>query len=275
MMCAMSTTVDPSQEDRTRLRVSHGRLRTASKDLESLLVTEPIKGRWDAGSVPAEVLDAARGELGEAYARLAATHTEILGELAGGGELAARDDPAPQAGASPAVAVDQGSVEVLEKGRVLSFSFADLMLYHGPGSPGGVAHAFKVMERAFPLLAVDGPLERREIEVATAFGGPGARDGFEMVTRAVSGDRYLIDRGLGRPERGTALERFVFRVDYRARSVTLAIRDGFVTDEFIGLARKERSPEEEALLDRLKLEMAERVMSSPASEVYDATPSSV
>jgi hypothetical protein len=250
----MSTTADPSQEDRTRLRVSHGRLRTASKELESLIVTEPIKGRWDAGSVPVEVLDAARDELSEAYARLVACHTEILG--------------VGPAGAG----VDDRSVEVTEKGRVLSFSFADLMLYHGPGSPGGVAHAFKVMEQAFPLLADGGLLERREITVTTAFGGPGARDGFEIVTRAVSGERYVIDMDLARPDRGTALERFVFRVGYRDRSVILAIRDGFVTDEFIGLARKDRSPDEEALLDRLKLEMADRVMSSPAAAVYDATP---
>jgi hypothetical protein len=265
MMWRMATTVDPSRDARTRLRVSHGRLRTASKDLESLLVTEPIKGRWDAGEVPAEVLDAARGELGEAYVRLVATHTEILGAQAGE-EAGERD------GGGLAAAVDHARLEVLEKGRVLSFSFADLMLYHGPGSPGGVAHAFKVMERAFPLLAQGGPLERREVEVTTAFGGPGARDGFELVTRAVTGDRYAIDIELARPERGTALERFVFRVDYRGRSVTLAIRDGFVTDEFIGLARKDRNPEEEALLDRLKLEMADRVMSSPASAVYDAAP---
>jgi hypothetical protein len=252
MMWAMSATVDPSQEDQTRLRVSHGRLRTASKDLESLLVTEPIKGRWDAGAVPVEVLDAARGELGEAYARLTACHTEILGDAARPG---------------------RGSVEVLEKGQVLAFSFADLMLYHGPGSPGGVAHAFKIMERAFPMLAAPGErLERRDIVIATAFGGPGARDAFEMVTRAVTGDRFQIDMALARPERGKSLERFVFRVGYRGLSVTLAIRDGFVTDEFIGLARrKERTPEEEALLDRLKLEMADRVMSSIAADVYDAT----
>ncbi|HWH12322.1 MAG TPA: hypothetical protein VG165_14435 [Solirubrobacteraceae bacterium] len=256
----MSTTVDPSQEARTRLRVSHGRLRTASKDLESLLATEPIKGRWDAGAVPQEVLDAARHELGEAYARLTACHAELLGAASG------PDDGGP-------AAAPQGSIEVLEKGRVLSFTFADLLLYHGPGSPGGVAHAFKVMECAFPLLAGGaGQLERREIMVTTAFGGPGARDGFEMVTRAVTGDRYLIDLDLARPERGRALERFVFRVDYRTRSVTLAIREGFVTDEFIGLARKERSPEEDALLDRLKLEMADRVMSSPGNDVYEATP---
>jgi hypothetical protein len=261
MMSGMSTTADPSQEDRTRLRVSHGRLRTASKDLESLLATDPIKGRWDAGSVPPEVLEAARDELGDAYSRLIACHTEILG-------------PSTGPGAAGVAAGAAGSVEVLEKDQVLGFSFADLLLYHGPGSPGGVAHAFKVMERAFPLLAGGGrPLERREIMVTTAFGGPGARDGFEMVTRAVTGDRYLIDIELARPERGRALERFVFRVDYRDRSVTLAIREGFVTDEFIGLARKERSPEEDALLDRLKLEMADRVMSSPAADVYDAVPS--
>ena len=248
----MATDLDPSQEERTRLRVSHGRLRTASKDLEALLATEPVKGRWEAGTVPVEVLDAAREELGDAYTRLTAFHDEILGRVA-------------------APTVDRRSLEVLEKSRVLRFSFADLMLYHGPGSPGGVAHAYKVMERAFPLLADDGPLERREISVSTAFGGPGARDAFEMVTRAVTGDRFALDMTLARPERGTSLERFVFRVAYRASSVTLAIRDGFVTDEFIGLARKERSPEEEALLDRLKLEMADRVMSSPAVDVYDAT----
>ncbi len=41
---------------------------------------------------------------------------------------------------------------VLERGVPLGFSFEDLMSYHGPGSPGGVAHGFKVMERALPLL---------------------------------------------------------------------------------------------------------------------------
>ncbi len=163
------------------------------------------------------------------------------------------------------------ALEVLDRGRTLAFSFEDLMRYHGPGSPGGVAHAFKVMERAFGLLDVDGPLERREIAVATAFGGPGARDGFELVTRAVTGERYVLDPALERPERGTTLERFVFRVGYRERSVTLAVREGFVTDEFVTLARKERNAEEEARLDLLKQEMAGRVMASPAADVYDAT----
>ena len=162
-----------------------------------------------------------------------------------------------------------GGIEVVERGWPIAFSFDDMLRYHGGGSPGGVAHAFKVLERALPLLDPDGPCERREIVVETAFGGPGARDAFELVTRAVTGDRYRIDESLARPERGRTLERFVFRLSYRDRSVTLELREGFVTEEFIDLARTEgRSADQERRLDTLKQELAERVMARPADEVY-------
>ncbi|MBN1529406.1 MAG: hypothetical protein JW895_10125 [Thermoleophilaceae bacterium] len=165
------------------------------------------------------------------------------------------------------------TIAVAERGVVSAFSYEDMLRYHGPGSPGGVAHAFKVLERALPLLEPEGPCERREIVIETAFGGPGARDGFELVTRAVSDERLHVDPALARPERGRALERFVFRLRYRERHVTLVLRDGFVTDEFIDLARTaERTPAQERHLDRLKREMAERVLARPASEVYDAEP---
>ncbi len=31
------------------------------------------------------------------------------------------------------------NLEIVDRGRVLAFSFEDLMRYQGPGSPGGVA----------------------------------------------------------------------------------------------------------------------------------------
>ena len=69
------------------------------------------------------------------------------------------------------------------------------------------------------------------------------------------------------------MERFVFRLSYRGRAVTLAVREGIVPDEFIDLARTEhRTAEQEARLDALKLAMAERVvMSRSAEEVYSLT----
>lgn len=162
------------------------------------------------------------------------------------------------------------TLDVLDAGRSIGFTFEDLMRYHGPGSPGGVAQAFKIMQRGFAVLSPEGPPERREITLETAFGGPGARDAFELVTRAVTGDRFTLDASLARPERGRTRERFVFKLGYRGRKVTLLIREGYVTDEFLDLARKpDLSDEEKARLDQLKAEMAEHVMASAADEVYD------
>lgn len=171
---------------------------------------------------------------------------------------------------APAVTTTTTTIEVAESGTVLRFSYDDLLRYHGPGNPGGVAHAFKVLERALPLLAAGEPPERREIDIQTAFRGPGGRDGFELVTRAVTDQRYTVYHDLARPERGPTLERYVFRLGYRGETVTMVLRDGYVTQEFIALSRQEtRSPEEERHLALLKQQMADRLLAPPAVEVYD------
>ena len=70
----------------------------------------------------------------------------------------------------------------------------------------------------------------------TAFGGPGARDAFELVTRAATEGRYEIDAALTRPELGRARQRFVFALGYAGRTVWLTLNEGFVSLEFVELA---------------------------------------
>lgn len=148
-----------------------------------------------------------------------------------------------------------------------------MLKYHGGGSPGGVAHAFKVLARGLPLLDGGRAVERRELRVETSFRGPGARDALELVTRAVTQDRLTIDSTLERPDLGTARERFVFRLRYRATGVLLTLRDGFVTEEFIALTRQDaRTDDDEHRLTMMKSEMATRVMAAAAEDVYDAVP---
>lgn len=145
-----------------------------------------------------------------------------------------------------------------------------MLKYHGGGSPGGVAHAFKVMQRALPFLGAGGRVERGAIFIDTAFGGPGARDAFELVTRAVSEQRFILNPSLTRPELGRARERFVFRLRCSGREVTLILRDGFVTDAFIDLTRREsRTDDEERALAAMKADMAAQLMSATAAQVYD------
>lgn len=164
-----------------------------------------------------------------------------------------------------------GTLEVTDQGRALVFAPEDLARYHGPGSPAGVALAFKVLERVLPLLGPD-PAERRDIVVTTAFRGPGARDGFELVTRAVTEDRYVVDAALERPARGWVLEQFVFRVGYRGAAHTLLLRPGFVDEEFVGLARADRSPADEVRFTALKAATAEAMLARPAAEVVELEP---
>ncbi len=160
-------------------------------------------------------------------------------------------------------------IVVLDNRREVTFSFDEMLDYHAGGSPGGVAHAFKVLERSLPLLGSDRPPERRAIAIETAFGGPGARDAFELVTRAVSEERLILDPTLARPDHGRARERFVFRLRCGGQSVTVMLRPGFVTEEFIDLTRQKiRTAAEETRLTAMKGEMAERVMAASASDVY-------
>lgn len=164
-------------------------------------------------------------------------------------------------------------LHLLEAGKPIDFSFDEILKYHGDAAPAGVAHAVKVMERAFPLLDPDAPVERREIEIVTAFAGPGARDAFEMVTRAVTGGRYTVDPSLEQPERGATLANFVFHLTYRGRTVRLRLRPGHVSEEFIELARKPAlSADEDERLRWLKLEMTDRLLNLGATEVYEPEP---
>jgi hypothetical protein len=160
-------------------------------------------------------------------------------------------------------------VVVRDGGHDVEFTFDDVMRYHGPGSPGGVAVAFKALQCAFDLLSPGTPPERRSVTVRTAFRGPGARDCFEAVTRAVTDGRFTVDRTLLRTDRGRLLEDFVFEIGLGGAAVTLLLRDGFVDDEFIDLARAERRTEAQELrLDALKAQLAQRVMAASADRVF-------
>ena len=151
-------------------------------------------------------------------------------------------------------------LRVQENGQPLTYGFDDIMRYHGFAAPGGVGQAFKVLERALPLLDGGALVERREVSVRTPFGGPGVRDAFEMVT---------VDREMKNPRGGLATS-FIFTLTYRGASVTVTLRDGFVAPEFAELGRKtDRTPQEQERFNVLKQEMADKLLATPADEVYD------
>ena len=162
---------------------------------------------------------------------------------------------------------------VRDQGDSISISFDDVLKYHGRSSIAGVAHAFKAMERAFPLLSPAEPPERNDVTVESGFPGGGARDAFEMVTRAVTGDRYRLTSAPGGVEAPEAPGgHFFFRLGYRGTVVDLVARPSLIPQEFLELACREApTPVEAVRAQQLKEEMADRLLGLPADEVYDAT----
>ena len=165
------------------------------------------------------------------------------------------------------------TLEILDQGDLISLSFDDLLKYHGRSSIAGVAHAFKAMERAFPLLSPGTPPDRGELTVESGFPGDGAKDAFEMVTRAVTGGRYgptEVPAGVDAPIAPGG--HFFFRLGYRGRVVELTLEGGLVPDEFLDVACKEApTPADAERARQLKEEMAQRLLSLPAEAVYRAT----
>ncbi|HET7490047.1 MAG TPA: hypothetical protein VFJ85_19140 [Acidimicrobiales bacterium] len=164
------------------------------------------------------------------------------------------------------------TLTIRDQDEAISIAFDDILKYHGRSSIAGAAHAFKAMERAFPLLSPDQPPDRYGIAVESGFPGGGARDAFEMVTRAVSGDRFRVAPELapaGVPDAPGGS--FFFRLRYGPTVVDLALRDGLVPEEFVEVACKEAPSAAEAeRARRLKEEMAARLLGLPAEAVYDA-----
>lgn len=161
------------------------------------------------------------------------------------------------------------TITVLDNGHPISFTFDSINAYHGGGFPGGVAHALKAMQAAFPLLS-DTPLERREVTILTAFSGLGGRDALEMVTRALTDGRLTVDKSIGgRDVINDPPGPYVFRFSYRGRTAEAVIKPGHVREEFVTLgAKADKTPEEIARHEELKAEMANRLLPLAGGEVY-------
>lgn len=162
------------------------------------------------------------------------------------------------------------TLDVLDGPTLVSLGFEDLVKYHGRASIGGLALGFKALERGLPLLAGGAPPLRRRIEVQVAFDGPGSRDGFEMVTRAVTDNRYSVVPELAGPGAPEAPQgHFVFRLVYEDAVVTLTLRPGLVGEDFNVLVRRQdRTPAEEDMLVQMKEDLAARLLGLRADEVY-------
>ncbi|EGT3611607.1 hypothetical protein FAP59_18670 [Morganella morganii] len=137
------------------------------------------------------------------------------------------------------------TLSVADDHQLFSFSIQNAFNYHGYNAVGGVVLGFRLLQRAISLLTPqDEPLQCRELSLFTAFPGMGARDCFELVTRMVSENRFILDVNFDQTEAQQGLAgRFYFEFSYRGKKVSLAPVAGQPTTEFLKMGRASKQPD--------------------------------
>lgn len=109
----------------------------------------------------------------------------------------------------------------------VSFNREDLYRYSGPRSMIASALVFRLMKEAIHDMCSSDIPERRAFKVVSGHAGPGVRDGFELVTRAVTDGRYCVDR-ISAPRDAppsAAGGRMFFRIGYKDKAKLYVLSD--------------------------------------------------
>src|SRR5262245_29875695 len=90
------------------------------------------------------------------------------------------------------------TIRVMAEEEPIEIGFPMVAAYHGQSALAMAAMVFQAMRAAFAVLSPDKPPARGDISIVSGHPGPGVRDSFEAVTRAVTRGAYTVDRS--RPE---------------------------------------------------------------------------
>ena len=167
----------------------------------------------------------------------------------------------------------KNSVKVRDRADVVIFGFEDLVKYHGRQNIGGVALGFKVLQFTLSEVSPHEVPQREKIEIFSAFPGSGAIDAFEMVTRAVTQDRFRLDTAFDAPGALQAVTgHFYFRITCRGRTVAVTPRAGLIPDRFLELGRlnKAGGASDEDLIEfqGMKEALADALLAMDAEDVF-------
>ena len=149
----------------------------------------------------------------------------------------------------------------------IEISFDDLKKYHGTRSLCGLSVGYTVLGAAWDSLSGGEPLDRNGISIETAFGGPGARDAVEMVTRAVSREAFKLvsdiepDDNIAEAAKGA----YWYRITANGKAVELGLKPGIVPTDFVRQRRlllAGNATDEDAKTFRgLQIELSQRLLS--------------
>ncbi len=170
------------------------------------------------------------------------------------------------------VPTDQSTtLEIADGDRVMRYDYRHALAFHQGNSYWGVALAFRLLQRAAPLLSGDGLWDRNRLQVVSGHPGPGVRDTLELITGCVSGGRFQLEGG-PREARCVGDMHYRWRLGDGATELGLQLAEGIVPPGFLQrLDRIDRAPaseEDKAALERYKRAMTEAIWRMPLGAAF-------
>ncbi len=165
---------------------------------------------------------------------------------------------------------NEPTITVMAEEQPIEIEFPMVAAYHGQSALAMAAIVFQAMRAAFTLLSPDKPPARRDISIVSGHPGPGVRDSFEAVTRAVTRGAYTVDRS--RPE-----ARFVpghdisysFRITIADKVAEIALLPDVLPERFFALVfAKSRTTEQDRELSELKRSIAKDVLAKQPGDLF-------
>lgn len=162
-------------------------------------------------------------------------------------------------------------VSIMGEEEIIAIPFSAVAAFHGQAALAMLAVTFQALRLALGRLSPDRAPRRADISVVSGHPGPGVRDAFEFVTRAVTRGVYQVDRSLPQARLAPGADMsYSFRVTVGDVSAELALRPDALPERFFALNfTRNRTAEDEIELSRLKRSVAARVLAAPPEDLFD------
>lgn len=166
------------------------------------------------------------------------------------------------------------TLTVMAEEGPLPICFDAVQAYHGHGALAMLALTFQGLRGALARLEEAGaPVPRQELSVISGHPGPGVRDAFEFVTRAVTRGSYAVDLALPEARYSRAADKsYSFHLRRGARSVQAVLRPGVLPAEFFDLLGN-TAPDAQRAHAALRREIAARVIAAEPESLFEFVPS--
>lgn len=166
-------------------------------------------------------------------------------------------------------------IQVKDRNEILTLQFSELRNYHGNLALMAIGVGFRVLQAAFAELYGEEAPERKSLSVRSGHGGPGFRDAFEFVTRAVTRGAYTVDVDypVAQYDPNRAQSYAYVISDDQGASVEVALKENFLPAVFYEYLKKGRdntmSAEETLANEQLKASLCERALALPQDELLE------